>query len=110
MTPGTYRLKAELTGFKSAAREGVVVTVETTTRLDLKLEVGAFTETIVVDDDSALDPMIEHNNSTMGVVIDHKKLVDLPLHARNFTQLGTLTPGVVAPPTALGGQRGRAHA
>jgi hypothetical protein len=95
--PGRYSVKASLTGFKSATREGVVVTVNTTTRVDLQLEVGEVTENVVVEVQA---PLVETSNATMGVVIDQEKVVDLPLNGRNFTQLGTLIPGVVAPPAA----------
>src|SRR6476620_4477090 len=38
---GTYKVTAELAGFKKTVREGVIVDVNTTIRVDLKLEVGA---------------------------------------------------------------------
>jgi outer membrane receptor protein involved in Fe transport len=105
LAPGRYTLKATLSGFKTALRDGVTITVETTTRVDLQLEVGQLSENVTV---TVQAPLVEHGNSTMGVVIDQQKVVDLPLNGRNFTQLGTLIPGVVAPPTALGGQAGDA--
>jgi hypothetical protein len=105
VSPGRYTVKASLTGFKSATREGVTVAVNSTTRVDLQLEVGAVTENVVVQVQA---PLVETSNATMGVVIDQEKVVDLPLNGRNFTQLGTLIPGVVAPPAALGGQNGDA--
>lgn len=105
LTPGRYRVKAELTGFKAAIRDGVVVSVNNTSRVDLRLEVGDLTEEVTVQ---VTAPLVETGNATMGLVIDEKKVVELPLNGRNFTQLGTLIPGVVAPPSTLGGQNGDA--
>ena len=48
-------------------------------------------------------PLVETSNATLGITIDQQKVVELPLNGRNFTQLGTLIPGVVAPPAGLGG-------
>ncbi len=42
------------------------------------------------------------------MLIPNRDLIELPLNGRNFTQLGTLMPGVIAPPAALGGQAGDA--
>jgi outer membrane receptor protein involved in Fe transport len=83
----------------------VRVTVSETARVDLRLKVGQVTETVVVQDAA---PLVETSNATLGIVIDQQKVVDLPLNGRNFTQLGTLVPGVVAPPASLGGQNGDA--
>ena len=82
-----------------------MVVVNETARVDLRLQVGAVTEQVTVE---APAPLVETKNATLGVVIDQKKVVDLPLNGRNFTQLGTLIPGVVAPPSGLGGADGNA--
>jgi hypothetical protein len=103
--PGTYNVKATLQGFKTAQRDGLRVTVTETARAVFELEVGAMSETITVRAEATL---VETSNATHGIVIDGQKIVDLPLNGRNFTQLGTVIPGVVAPPGALGGQAGDA--
>ncbi len=103
--PGDYDVKASLSGFRTALRESVRVTVAETARVAFELEVGQLTETITVTADATL---VETTNATHGIVITEDKVVDLPLNGRNFTQLGTLIPGVVAPPANLGGQSGDA--
>jgi len=105
LPPGNYTVKASLQGFRTSQREGVRVTVSETARVAFQLEVGQLSETITV---SAEATLVETSNATHGIVIDERKVVDLPLNGRNFTQLGTLIPGVVAPPGSLGGQNGDA--
>jgi outer membrane receptor protein involved in Fe transport len=103
--PGVYNVRATLSGFRVGLQEGVRVTVSETARAVFQLEVGQLTETVTV---TAVATLVETANATHGIVIDQQKVVDLPLNGRNFTQLGTLIPGVVAPPTGLGGQTGDA--
>ena len=105
LNPGRYQVKAALAGFRTVVREGIVVVVNESARADLQLQVGQMEEQVTVQAES---PLVETTNATLGVVIDRQKVVDLPLNGRNFTQLGTLIPGVVAPPALLGGQAGDA--
>ncbi len=105
LQPGPYQVKCTLPGFKTGVRDGVNVTVESTSRVDMKMAVGGLEETVSVTGDA---PLVETSNATLGIVVDEKKVVELPLNGRNFTQLGTLLPGVVAPPAALGGASGEA--
>ena len=105
LNPGVYEAKASLSGFRTTLRGGIEVAVNGTARVDLQLQVGAISEQVTV---AAQSPLVETKNATLGVVIDQKKVVDLPLNGRNFTQLGTLIPGVVAPPSSLGGADGNA--
>ena len=103
--PGSYTVKATLTGFSTFSRTGVKVNVSETALVNVSLKVGGQAETIDVTGEA---PLIETANATLGIVVEESKIVDLPLNGRNFTQLGTLIPGVLAPPAGLGGQAGDA--
>jgi outer membrane receptor protein involved in Fe transport len=103
--PGVYTVKATLAGFSSFSRSGVKVSVSETALVNVSLKVGGLTDTVEVRGEA---PLIETANATLGIVVEESKIVDLPLNGRNFTQLGTLIPGVLAPPAGLGGQNGDA--
>ena len=105
LQPGTYDVKATLGGFRTFLRPGVTVAVESTARVDMQLVVGRLEESVTV---SGQPPLVETSSAQLGTVIDQKKIEELPLNGRNFTQLGTLLPGVVAPPGSLGGGGGDA--
>jgi Carboxypeptidase regulatory-like domain/TonB-dependent Receptor Plug Domain len=105
LQPGSYDVKATLTGFKPVVRKAIDVSVGDTSRVDVKLTVGGLEESVTVSGET---PLVETSHATLGITIDQQKVIELPLNGRNFTQLGTLIPGVVAPPGGLGGQAGDA--
>ena len=106
LQPGPYSVKISIFGFKSMVRDGVVVTVNETARVDARLPVGELTESIVID--GKYLPLVDTSSATLGIVVGEKQIVELPLNGRNFSQLGTLLPGVTTPPAALGGANGDA--
>ena len=54
LLPGPYEVKAELTSFKTAVVPSVIVSVDTQTPINFKLEVGELTETVTVTGGSPL--------------------------------------------------------
>lgn len=105
VAPGAYSVKGTLGGFKEVTRTGIVVSIGDTSRVDMRLAVGGVSENVTVNGAS---PLVETTHATLGITIDQQKVVELPLNGRNFAQLGTLIPGVLAPPTGLGGANGDA--
>ncbi|MGH9662756.1 MAG: TonB-dependent receptor domain-containing protein, partial [Bryobacteraceae bacterium] len=88
---GQYEVKVEMQGFKSETVRGVRVDTAAQVRQDLQLQVGSVTETIEV---AANAVTLETENSTVGGVIENKRIIELPLNGRNVTQLAVLVPGV----------------
>jgi Carboxypeptidase regulatory-like domain len=92
---GTYKVVGELAGFKKVVRDGVVVNVNTTIRVDLKLEVGAIEESITVKGET---PLLQTDRSDTGRLIESKMVSDLPLtFNRNFQTLLITVPGATRP-------------
>ena len=105
--PGTYVLRVEVQGFKTAQIPPFEVGVNQTITQAVKLDVGEVAETVEV---TAQNEMIERSTSELGTVIAERVVNDLPLNGRNFTQLLTLTPGVTPVSTSqnksIGGVEG----
>ncbi|HKA02041.1 MAG TPA: TonB-dependent receptor, partial [Candidatus Solibacter sp.] len=92
LQPGEYRVTAELTGFRKAIADHVQLDVSARISVDLKLEVGATTESITVE--SASGP-IETVNTSVSNVVSQQRVQDLPLQNRDAGALVALQPGVV---------------
>lgn len=90
---GRYSITVEARGFKTY-REEVQLRVEDNLRIDLKLEIGEVTEEVLITTEA---PQIDTKSSTLGKVVEQKRIVELPLNGRNFLELGVLQPGVAPP-------------
>src|SRR5947199_823578 len=93
LRPGPYRVTATARGFKESVVPGVVLQVNQAARLDVELAVGQVTERVTVAADAAL---LETESASRGAVIDHTKMIELPLNGRDYNQLALLSPGVLA--------------
>ena len=92
LTPGTYRLKIVLQGYKTYARESIPVGTQQVITLDITLEVGALAETITVTGES---PMIESANASTGTMLSAQTLQTLPSQGRAAFMIGNTVPTVV---------------
>lgn len=90
---GTYKVVAELTGFKKVIRDGIIVPVNTTQRVDLKLEVGAIEESVTVVGES---PTLQTDRADTGRLIESIHIQEVPLgFNRNFQGMLITVPGAL---------------
>ena len=87
---GPYRLEAALTGFRTFVQTGVVLQVNSSPVVNAVLEVGQVTEQIEVQANAA---QVETRSTAVGEVIESQRILELPLPARNVTNLITLAAG-----------------
>ncbi len=90
--PGTYNLKVELSGFKTALVERVPLPTDTTAKQDVVLELGAVAETVQVVSESSQINLID---ASTGNAISREQIRMLPIEAQNVVQLLSLQPGAV---------------
>lgn len=90
---GSYNIVVTAKGFQKYTAKGVVLDVAQKIRVDIQLSVGAVTEEVVVTGESVAQ--VETQSSAMSTTITGSQVNQLELNGRNFTQLVTLSPGVV---------------
>jgi hypothetical protein len=92
LNPSTYTLMAEKPGFKKFERKNLVLGTSQELTIDVKLEVGSVSESVLVTEEI---PLIEVSNASQGQVLDNKKLVELPNLGRNPFMMSKLAPNVI---------------
>lgn len=92
LLPGSYTVTAELQGFQTSTRKGLVLAVGQETTLSLTLLIGGVQENVVV---TAETPLIEATSSRIGVNITSSDIDSLPSFNRSQFSLMTTIPGLV---------------
>ncbi|MBL8241883.1 MAG: TonB-dependent receptor [Bryobacterales bacterium] len=91
LLPGTYSLAVSAPGFRTLTRTGIAVTINTTTRVEAKLEVGQVSDKVTVEASAAA---LQTDRSDTRSELSSRAAVELPLPAyRNYQSLINLVPG-----------------
>ena len=85
---GPYRLEATLQGFRTFTQTGIVLQVNSAPAINPTLGLGALEEQVQV---TATVMLVDTRTSGVGTVVESQRIVELPLNARQVTQLISLS-------------------
>ncbi|MFZ0821845.1 MAG: carboxypeptidase regulatory-like domain-containing protein [Candidatus Acidiferrales bacterium] len=89
---GTYTVTVDMDKFKTIKKTGNVLVAGGHLTVDVKLEVGAVTETVEV---TATGVALNTSSAEVSRTVGSKELLSASLNERNYVQLITLMPGAV---------------
>jgi hypothetical protein len=91
LEPGEYVLNVTAAGFKSEKRSGIVITTGIVNQLNVQLQVGEVSQSVLVD---AGTQAVNTVDATVSGLISAQQVRDLPLNVRSFASLTELEPAV----------------
>ena len=97
LAPGNYGIDVDLAGFRPVRRNGIRLAIGEKVRVDFDLVVGDIRQEVTVTADA---PMLRAETASLGTVVEHERVVQLPLNGRTFITLASLAPGVALPPAS----------
>lgn len=99
LNPGRYTFTVSAESFRKLEHSAVQLQVNDQIRIDVKLEVGERTSTVVV---SSQTPLINTTSAVSGTVISGEQLLETPNESNIPTMLAALAPSIV-----VGGAEGQ---
>jgi len=92
LAPGTYSVKVSAAGFKTAEVPSVVVNVTETPVVDAKMEVGETSQQVTVAGEAVT---LQTESAAAGTLVDSRAMTSIPLTTRNYTEVLSLSTGVI---------------
>ncbi len=91
LSPGTYALTCELSGFKAVKRDGLIVSVGKTTTIIITMEQATLEKEVTV---TAAPPVVDVKSPTLSVTYSKDLLQNIPTNRDLFDVIGT-APGAI---------------
>jgi hypothetical protein len=91
LLPGRYKVSVAAPGFRTTVQPGVIVQVNDRIALNLTLQLGSLSETVVV---TAESPQLQTASADLGQVVDRGFLDRLPTAGRSVLAFADMAPGV----------------
>jgi Carboxypeptidase regulatory-like domain/TonB dependent receptor len=99
LPPGTYRIEVEKLGFKAALKSDLILHVQDALEINFEMVPGSASESVTVRGGA---PLLDTESSTMGTVVEQRKVNELPLNGRNVFNLIELAASVVPQGSSTG--------
>jgi len=90
LTPGVYKVTFALQGFKTVTRDGIILELEQSVKLNVSMQLGAIEEEVTVVGQS---PLIDVKSTVKGMTMTKEVFEMLP-RGRDFDTLVGAVPGV----------------
>jgi hypothetical protein len=90
-----YSITATATGFKKFVQQGIVLQADQSVTLNLTLQLGETSQTVLVSADTA---QVDTTTGTLSQVVGEESVNELPLNGRNAADLTEESAGVVLGP------------
>lgn len=94
LQPGTYELRVSANGFSTAVYSNVAIEVAQTTNIQVRMKVGAASESVVV---SAQAEVLKTTQNTLGDTLSPTLIENLPLAGRDLLEFASLVTGAANP-------------
>ena len=91
LNAANYNMKVTAKGFEAFAQNGIVVNISAAFRVDVKLTVGAETETVTVAADALA---VQSDSNVVSTLINEQQITELATNGRNVVALAALGLGV----------------